>query len=367
LALFRNSLLGIAFFASWKEYLFQMTRTTHLNALQALEMAIREGSLRGAAARLGITPAAVGQRIRAVEQFLDTDLLLRGRSGLRPTAALEGSLDDLHAAFAALDRVADGLDFQRTAEIHIVADADWSDLWLTPRLDRFRADHPNIRFNVNGEGDVPMRLGAADLVIDRDPDGRASKGAPIYTEVFLPVGSLENTVRISDPYSFKADDGAARYLPVGTLSDKGRVWRHSQRGSLEGFPLLHVKPRSDAPDTPGWTEWLSAYLHERTSPERGVQYALARNGLAGVRSNAGLMICGLSCVLDDLKQGTLSLPFPPQNCLRAKHPYRLVARREAKSRPQVRRFLGWLQAEAAKTEADMAAFIGGTHDETPAR
>src|SRR6056297_2023213 len=151
-----------------------MPRTTHLNSLQALELSIREGSLQAAAERLGITPAAVGQRIRALEQFLDTDLLLRGRSGLRPTAALEASLDDLHAAFAALDRVADGLDFQRAAEIHIVADPDWSDLWLTPRLERFRADHPNIRFNVNGEGDVPMRLGAADLFIDRDPDGRAS-------------------------------------------------------------------------------------------------------------------------------------------------------------------------------------------------
>lgn len=339
-----------------------MTRTTHLNALQALEMAIREGSLQAAAKRLGITPAAVGQRIRALEQFLDTDLLLRGRSGLRPTAALEASLDDLHAAFAALDRVADGLDFQRTAEIHIVADPDWSDLWLTPRLERFRVEHPNIRFNVNGEGDVPMRLGAADLIIDRDPDGRASAGEPIYTEVFLPVGSPENAARISDPYSIKADDATPRYLPVGTLSDKERIWRHSQQGSLEGFPLLHIKPRADAPDTPGWTDWLSAFPYERTSPERGVQYALVRNGLEGVKSNAGLMICGLSCILDDLRQGTLSLPFPGHDCLPAKHPYRLAARREAKSRPQVRRFLDWLQAEAAKTREEIEEFIGATID-----
>ena len=334
-----------------------MTRTTHLNALQALEMAIREGSLAAAAERLGITPAAVGQRIRALEQFLDTDLLLRGRSGLRPTAALEASLDELHAAFAALDRVADGLDFQRTAEIHIVADPDWSDLWLTPRLQRFRADHPNIRFNVNGEGDIPMRLGAADLFIDRDPDGRASTGEPIYTEIFLPVGSPENAARISDPFSMKADDGMPRYLPVGTLSNKERLWRHSQQGSLEGFPLLHIKPRSDAPDTPGWADWLAAFPYERTSPERGVQYGLVRNALEGVKSNAGLLVCGLSCVLDDLKKGELSLPFPGKDCLRAQHPYRLAARPEARSRPQARRFIDWLHAEAANTKDEMHEFI----------
>lgn len=337
-----------------------MTRTTHLNALQALEMAIREGSLQAAAERLGITPAAVGQRIRALEQFLDTDLLLRGRSGLRPTAALEASLDDLHAAFAALDRVAQGLDFQRTAEIHIVADPDWSDLWLTPRLQRFRADHPNIRFNVNGEGDVPMRLGAADLFIDRDPNGRASAGEPIYTEIFLPVGSPENAARISDPFSMKADDGTPRYLPVGTLSDTERFWRHSQQGSLEGFPLLHIKPRSDAPDTPGWTDWLAAFPYERTFSERGVQYALVRNAIEGVKSNAGLLVCGLSCVLDDLKKGELRLTFSGKECLRAEHPYRLAARPEARSRPQTRRFIDWLHAEAAKTKDEMDAFISAS-------
>ena len=138
-----------------------MAPTTHLNSLRALEMAVREGSLQRAAAKLGITPAAVGQRIRALEKFLDTDLILRGRSGLRPTPALEGALDDLQVAFAALDRVASSLEFQRTAEIHVIADPDWAELWLLPRLSAFRSEHPNILFNINGEGDVPMRLGAA--------------------------------------------------------------------------------------------------------------------------------------------------------------------------------------------------------------
>ena len=59
-----------------------MPVATHLKSLQALELAIRCGSLTGAADRLGITPAAVGQRIRALEDYLGTDLLLRGRSGL---------------------------------------------------------------------------------------------------------------------------------------------------------------------------------------------------------------------------------------------------------------------------------------------
>lgn len=334
-----------------------MSRTTHLNALQALEMAIREGTLQGAAKRLGITSAAVGQRIRSLERFLDTDLLLRGRSGLRPTPALQATLADLQAAFAALDRVSDRLDFQRTAEIHIVADPDWSDLWLTPRLARFRQAFPNILFNVNGEGDVPLRLGAADVVIDRDPDGRTAGGDILYHEVFLPVGSPENAARISNPFLTTQKDGTPRYLPVGTLDDSQRVWRHSREGSLEGFPLLHITPRHDAPDTPTWSDWLAVYPHDRTAPDRGVKYALVRNALDGVRSNAGLLVCGLSCVLDGLEQGTLSLPFPARESLTAKHPYRVQVRTEIKTRPQVSRFLAWLTDEAAATRAKMETWV----------
>ncbi|MBT8426376.1 MAG: LysR family transcriptional regulator, partial [Silicimonas sp.] len=43
-----------------------MAQPTHLKSLQALELAVRLGSLKDAAGHLGITPAAVGQRIRAL-------------------------------------------------------------------------------------------------------------------------------------------------------------------------------------------------------------------------------------------------------------------------------------------------------------
>jgi len=332
-----------------------MSRVTHLNSLQALELAIREGSLQAAAYRLGITPAAVGQRIRALEQFLDTDLVLRGRSGLRPTPALEAALEDLQIAFAALDRVSVSLDFQRTAEIHVVADPDWSDLWLRPRLARFQEEHPNINFNVNGEGDVPIRLGAPDVTIDRDPAGRAKDGDVLYHEVFLPVGSPETAGRFLDPYLTTTRDGTPRYLPVGTLSAGQGSWRHSEVGSLEGFPLLHISPRPDAPETPGWTDWLAKYPYERTSPDRGVKFALVRNALESVKSDAGYVVCGLSCVLEGLETGSLKLPFPAHESLEAKHPYRIKIRNEIRSRPQAARFIEWLRDEAANTVADIRA------------
>lgn len=112
--------------------------------------------MKDAADELGNTPAAVGQRIRALEDYLGTDLLLRGRSGLTATPELALALDDLRTAFDALSRVSDTLDFQRVTEIHVVADPDLSTLWLEPRLEGLPLQH------VRGEGESEPRPGWAE-------------------------------------------------------------------------------------------------------------------------------------------------------------------------------------------------------------
>ena len=136
-----------------------MDPPSHLRALQALELALRTGSLTGAAARLAITPAAVGQRVKALEDYLGIDLLVRGRSGLQPTPELSGALVHLHAAFRELALAADLLELQRGQQIRIAAASDIIDLWLAPRLRDFRAQHPNIELEINGDGDPRRRSG----------------------------------------------------------------------------------------------------------------------------------------------------------------------------------------------------------------
>ena len=117
-----------------------MDQPSHLRSLQALELALRSGSLKAAAAQLAITPAAVGQRLKALEDYLGVDLVVRGRSGLQPTPELSGALPHLHAAFRELAQAADLLELQRGQQIRIAAASDVADLWLAPRLPTFRAD-----------------------------------------------------------------------------------------------------------------------------------------------------------------------------------------------------------------------------------
>ena len=75
-----------------------MVAPTYLRSLQALEMAVRKGSFVAAAEGLGITPAAVGQRVKALEDYLGVELLSRGRAGLRAAPGLESALPHLARA-----------------------------------------------------------------------------------------------------------------------------------------------------------------------------------------------------------------------------------------------------------------------------
>lgn len=302
-----------------------MVAASHLKSLQALEMAIRHGSLAAAAEGLGITAAAVGQRIRTLEEFLGADLLVRGRSGLRPTAELAAALTDLKTAFAALDRVTETLDFQRVTELHIVADPDWTELWLMPRLQAFRAEHPYILFCINGAGDVPMRLGAPDCRIEYGPLG---KGEELYTDRLVPVTGFDNLRRMA---------GWDEQMP------------------LEGMPLLHLEAQRDDPLRPGWPQWIERFGDRREGAGRGVHYRHARLALEAVRLNVGFLVCGLSLVEADLTAGRVFLPYPAQQCLIAPMPYVLTVASHGAMRPQLQRFCDWLRCEARQTRESIEA------------
>jgi LysR family glycine cleavage system transcriptional activator len=300
-----------------------MALVTHLRSLQALEMAVRKGSLNAAAGELGITPAAVGQRIKMLEDYLGLDLLVRGRSGIRPTRALEAAIAHLNAAFREVDTAVQILDFQRVHEVHIVADTDWAELWLRPRLPRFRDIHPNIRFCINGVGDVPVRLGEADCEVwFGEPRGTGAE-VVLFRDYLVPISSPENTTRISK-------------LPKGER--------------LEGFPLLHLDCYNADPNAIGWPEWIRRYGYRSTAPGRGIRYRKVIHALEAVYSNAGLMVCGLALIEAARKAEKVSLPFPISQGAWSGHAYCMSFRESALRRSQTAQFQDWVLEEAALTK-----------------
>ena len=294
---------------------------SHLRSLQALELALRLGSLQATAQALSITPAAVGQRIKALEEYLGMDLVVRGRSGLRPTAGLSAALEHLRAAFQELETAAKMLNLQRGDEIHIATTPDFADFWLKPRLGIFKAAYPHILFCINGEGDAPLRIGQVDCEISFGPQRDASDEM-LFRDFVLPIGSPGSTRRVSS-IAF--------------------------RECLEGFPLLHLDFYKEDPSAPNWTNWIRSQRLKRTEPNRGIRFQRIKPALEAVRANAGFVICGLALLGPSVDDGTFSLPFPLSTGQWTDHAFQAQFRPDALLRPQVKRFREWLLSQAEVT------------------
>ncbi len=308
-----------------------MTSPTHLRSLQALDLAIRRGSLKAAAIELSITPAALGQRIKSLEEYLGYELISRGRSGIRPSREIQPALAHLSAAFRELETVSRLLNFQRVNEIHITADSDWAQLWLTPRLASFRKANPNTLFCVNGVGDVPTRLGDADCEVGFSVDALPGQVDSLYRDYLLPITSPVNKERVSS-------------LPANE--------------ELEGFPLLHLDAYTvDASDM-GWPEWVRRFGHRTTDPERGIRYKKVVQALEAVYANAGFILCGVSLVYPQIQQRRLSVPFPIEQGDHAEQEYQVRFRSESLKRNAVQSFREWLLEEARGTREEIARMTG---------
>lgn len=301
-----------------------MARPTHLKALQVIELAVRLGSLGDAAQELGITPAAAGQRIKGLEDYLGLTLLRRGRGGFGPSPELDAALPHLHRAFAELEAAARELDLQRVHEIHLAAPSDFVELWLEPRLAAFRALHPSMLFCINGAGEVPMRLGRVDCVIDfsRPPQPADGLSELLFHDFVLPIASPANVARVA---SLSPDAG------------------------LEGFPLLHLDFYKDDPAGLSFPEWIARNGIARTAPERGMRFQRMTSAIDAVEANAGVCLSGLALILDRIGARTIELPYPVTTGRWSEFSFNARFRADTSARQHVTHFRSWLSREAAKT------------------
>jgi LysR family glycine cleavage system transcriptional activator len=300
-----------------------MVITSHLKSLQALELAVRTGSFKRAGELLGLTAAAAGQRVKTLEDFLGVELVTRGRAGVRPTLELRAALPHLERAFAELGAVSRELDLQRGQELHIAAPTDFIELWLKPRLPKFRDAHPNILFCVNGEGDAPLRLARVDCRIEFGPTQEGPEIERLFSDFIVPISSPANRDRTA-------------LLPAVSR--------------LEGFPLLHLDAYRDDPANPSWASWLAANGIARSAPERGIRFQRIVPAMQAILADAGICLCGIALLEEQFEAGAIALPYPVEKGLLTKHSFAAhFTDAPGAKRSHVERFRSWLASEAACT------------------
>lgn len=130
-------------------------KRTHLplNALRVFDAAARHLSFTRAADELAVTPAAVGQQIRALEDVLGVVLFRRTPKGLELTDEANAGLGALRSGFLHFEDAVQAMQAGQSSHVYtIAAPREFFAAWLAPRLSEFRRLNPEVRFSlVDGE------------------------------------------------------------------------------------------------------------------------------------------------------------------------------------------------------------------------
>ncbi len=198
-------------------------KRTHLplNALRVFDAAARHLSFTKAADELAVTPAAVGQQIRALEDVLGTVLFKRMTRNLELTPEATRALPALRAGFLELEESVRILqDAQGSKVLTIAAPRDFTAKWLGPRLAAYGAANPEMRFAVeSADGGVDFTQANLDLAVTYGPtpDVEGLHGKPLDDGAMCVVGlrGVDPMRRIDHPGSgWEAADGARIVLSV---------------------------------------------------------------------------------------------------------------------------------------------------------
>lgn len=289
-----------------------------LNALRALEAVGRHLSFRQAAAELNVTPAAVQQLVRGLEDSLGQKLVVRQGRGVALTVAGQAGLPGLEAAFA---RIGESVESMRRREIRpaikVAVEPSFAASWLVKRLDGFRESNPEI----------DVLIDAATRIVDLDRDAvdiairywRKPTGFGFTRMLFE-----DRTVAVCSP---------ALAAGLSGLKD------------LAGAPLIHFDWPHGPRRTPDWTSWLKAVGARAVETSSELRFTDDLLALQAAIGGQGVALASEPLAADALRAGVLVKPF--EQSVQNGFGYHLIAADGAMDRPEVAAFLDWIQIEAS--------------------
>ena len=296
-----------------------------LNSLRAFEAAARHLSFKRAAEELHVTPAAISQQVRALEEQCGAQLFHRLTRALRLTEAGQAALPDLSEGF---DKLAASVETMRaggaTSIITVSVGPSFGMKWLLPRLERFRAAYP----------DYDVRIDATDALASFAGDGvdvglRYGRGT--YRNLRSECLMGESVFPVCSPAL--VENGPALVRPQ----------------DLRHHTLIHVQWKMEDETAPSWRMWLRAAGAGDIDAERGPRFTSESMSIEAAAAGQGVVLATGALVENDLQTGRLVRPFPPSVCNETAFCYYLVYPEAKAGDPKVEAFRAWVLEEVAQT------------------
>jgi LysR family glycine cleavage system transcriptional activator len=295
----------------------------HLNALRAFEAAARHLSYVAAGDELNVTPAAVGQLVRGLEEALGLELFHRSQAGLSRlvlTEAGRAALPDLQVGFDRLSTAVERMKAGRSrVAVTVTVPPAFADKWLLARVERFRAHYPEYDLRIDTSGrlvdftaeriDVGIRYGGG-----RWPDLKATF---LLRDAFFPVCSPALLM--------------GRH-PLKSAAD------------LKYHALIHDVSMSSESTFPTWRVWLRNAGFTDIDCDRGLQINDSAAVFQAAIAGNGVALGRTTLVARDLAEGRLVRPFG--EALPYDFAYYIVHKEENSAKPAIVAFKEWLLTEA---------------------
>ena len=301
------------------------SRLTHLNALRAFEATARLGSYVRAGAELGVTPAAVGQHVRQLEEQLGAALFERQGKRMVLTEPARAALPDIKEAFDRLAQAADRLRESRGAPVvTITLPPSFAAKWLIPRIEAFRMAHP----------DVDLRLDTTDRLADLARENIAlgiRYGGGRYP-------GLDATLLMPE-----------EVYPACSPALLGRVRRLREPDDLAHFKLIHDTTLAGLAGFPTWSTWLKAAGARKVDARPGLRINSSIMALQAAIEGQGVVLARSVIADADLREGRVVRPLPQARPTH--YGYYLVYPSGTPLGRPAAAFCHWLRQEAATFDA----------------
>lgn len=301
-----------------------------LNALNAFEVAARHESFSKAAEELNVTPAAVSQQIRMLEELLGVQLFHRLNRGLALTGAGKSGLQKLQHGFQSVNEAVQQIRAEPSADsLDVWMAPSFASKWLMPRMHRFVEEHPSIDLRVSASGDL----------VD------TNVSAPSLSEEILRKHDIDVAIRFGSgnyPGCRVEKLMNVTSLPMcspALLNDELRPLRTPE--DLVKHTLLHDEtPYEGRPD---WSSWLEAVGATQVDGTRGMRFNRVSLALAAAVESQGVVLTLEQLAANDLEMGRLVIPFDHR--VRLQHAYHVISLENTTDDDRVVLFKQWLFRE----------------------
>jgi LysR family glycine cleavage system transcriptional activator len=293
-----------------------MSRLAPLSALHTFVEVARAGSMKKAADVLCVSPGAVSQQIKSLEDRLNKRLFERSHREIKLSDAGTQLFDQLSNEFAGIQSAWDSASTSeiRIARLVISTTISFASSWLVPHLGSFSEQWPNIEVSVETSPRlVDLRRDYVDVAIRH---GLGAYPQHVSTKLWAPA-----MLAVCSPTLLQGQPAIER--PSDCLR----------------YPLLQDADRAD------WTLWLRAQGIEDARSRRGTSYSDD-----GLLIRAAIACQGIALVQDvhaknELETGALVSPLRAPNT--SDFAYYLVSSDERATEWKIVAFTKWIQSEAS--------------------